>query len=93
MVGFKLISWAYELGVKHERARIAAALSNELAFADRHERNVMARLNARPNPETEIREKIDLEATNKIRAMIHHLFHSEGEWVAGKSIMFPEEDK
>lgn len=92
----KLVKWAYSLGVRNERHRIAQYLSS--AQAKRFER-----MNDRFGYDSPIESKKD--ATEKAKRqselkkavdqqvidIIDGLFHGEDKYERGASVMFPDE--
>lgn len=99
---FKAFKWAYDMGVRQERVRIAAQLQEV-------KRQLDVRLNDHnyqmQRPVTDKKELAERENQRKqynevryatdtrVRDIIDKLFEAQWEQSWGRSIMFPEEKK
>lgn len=91
-MGLNVIKWAYNLGVKHERQRIAAAMRHEAVCLDRREQAHFDYARER-NGDVEERMKIDLAVLHKLKRFIDHMFEENGQYVPGESVMFPNKEE
>ena len=96
----KLVKWAYKLGVRNERHRIAAYLQSAqekrsydiYSFEDDMRRNPIesnADANKRQVAKRERKAEVDKEIIN----IIQYMFHGEEKYERGTSVMFPDEDE
>lgn len=94
----KALKWVYELGIRHERVRIASHLHLHATGA----RNSNSVLNdmfreemSKPKPNKKRLERLDFErvVNHRIEEIINDMFQNNGQWIDGASIMFPEEKK
>lgn len=94
----KLVKWAYSLGVRNERHRIAAFL--QAAQARRYDAMSRFEEDLRENP---VSSKQDAKARNiekrahqkdidrAVVDIIETIFHGEEKYERGASVMFPDE--
>lgn len=93
----RVIKWAYNLGVRNERHRIATYLSSAqgqkydaMRVFDEEMRNDPVRSNKdakKRSIEKRIQQKaVDREVVN----IIDSIFHSQEKYVRGESVMFPD---
>lgn len=92
----KLVKWAYDLGVRHERVRIASHLQlhstgarNNLNAMDDMFREEMSR--SKPNKNRLQRLEFDKAVNHRIEEIIQDMYQSTGDWKPGASIMFPDD--
>jgi len=92
----KLVKWAYDLGIRHERVRIAAHLQvhstnagNSISAMDDMFREEMSK--SKPNKNRLQRLEFDKAVNHRVREMITDMFHDNGQYVYGNSIMFPDD--
>lgn len=94
----RVIKWAYNLGVRNERHRIAGYLSN--AKGQRYDRLSLFEEELRVSPvqseKDAINRNIELRqkqavVDNEVIDIISGLFHSEEKYERGASFMFPNE--
>lgn len=95
---FKTLKWVYGLGVTQERQRIAAHLERAGYGARTEAGHISDMLNSNQDIKafkTERLRKMEFnQAINeRIGVIIDGIFRSEGQWVGGKSILYPEEKK
>lgn len=88
----KALKWAYTLGVRQERIRIAAHLTNQQGSRQMAE----ARHLEQARNETKQSKKDRAMWNAAVDAEIQHLIReilepNSGEWNPGKSIMFPDD--
>lgn len=88
----KLLKWAYSLGVRNERQRIATYLSNVQAqaidrFNDPFREDVIN--SKKVNENKKLKKAVD----SRIIDIISELFRGEERYQRGASVMFPEEEK
>lgn len=99
MVG--VLKWVYELGVKHERRRVAAYLRNTQAFkwqeVDRMERQMASIFDSSKTTKLSEAEKQQLmqriAVERAVEEIIASIFRSQDQYVPGPSVMFPEGEK
>lgn len=94
----RLVKWAYSLGVRNERHRIAAYLQS--AQANRYDRMSAFEDELRHHP---VESKKDAEKRNiekrahqkdidrAVVDIIEAIFHGEQKYERGASVMFPDE--
>lgn len=92
----KALKWVYDLGKRHERIRIASELHlhstsarNTVGVANDMFREEMSK--SRPNKKRLERLEFEVAVSGRVDEIIQELFHSQGEWVYGTSIMFPDD--
>lgn len=94
----KLAKWAYDLGIRHERVRLAAHLQLHSTGA----RNSVNTINdmfseemskSKPNKNRLQRMEFDRAVNHRIGEIIQDMFQDTGGYyVSGTSIMFPDDD-
>lgn len=93
----KMLKWAYDLGIRHERVRISAHLQvhstgarNRLDVVDDMFRAEMSK----PKPNQKRLERFEFEkaVNHRVEEIIQDMFQSNDTWIAGASIMFPEDE-
>ncbi len=95
----RLVKWAYDLGVRQERHRIASELQLQQQRSQNFNRVALGILHdPESGMETSKKRKQRLElqiaVNDRIQEIINDMFRSEGEmYIPGSSIMFPEENK
>lgn len=91
----RLVKWAYDLGIRHERVRIAAHLQAHAQGA-RVQHSVMDDMfreeMSRPKPNKKRLERLEFDraVARQVDELIQDIFHPKGEWQPVASIMFPE---
>jgi hypothetical protein len=93
-MGLRIAKWAYDLGVKHERARVAGLLQERL-------HNNWSYINTANNlmydPEAKLsnnrKEKLTkrVELTGAVNAIIDDIMRRDEHYVSMGSALFPEE--
>lgn len=91
----KLVKWAYKLGVRNERQRIATYLSSVQAEAmDRFNDpfGYQSPIESKKDAKEKYQRKIDLKKAvdQRIIDIISELFIGEERYQRGASVMFPE---
>lgn len=96
----RLVKWAYKLGVKNERHRIAQYLSSAQARRYDNMRAFEEELGMRPVDSKADAAKRNIEKRERQAAVdreviniINGIFHGEEKYERGASFMFPEEEK
>lgn len=92
-MGLKVLKWAYNLGVEHERKRIAAVLQNEADMVGQRHNELYRELNKHPDEPSREEISANLAVTEKVRLLINNLFYAQDQYIPGASIMFPKEEK
>ena len=92
----KLAKWAYSLGVKQERVRIARALEGELhlqrmSLSIGHD--MYSDKSSNMTEKRKSRLKQDLEVGERVGAIVEAIMRPNQEYVPGASVMFPNNDK
>jgi len=91
---FKALKWAYNIGVRQERVRIAAQLqlrANELHYQIEMDLDVLRDSTERtPRKSTKERLKFQIAVNGRVKSIINELFTPKGEWINDESIMFPD---
>lgn len=88
----KLVKWAYDLGIRHERIRIASHLQAK-AHQSGLNRDVvldMLRENAKMPKKRAERLDFEIAVSNRVEEIINEMFDSQGDWRPGASLMFPD---
>lgn len=91
----KTLKWIYDLGVRQERVRIASHLQMHSIGAS-NSRDIASALFAeemsKPKPNIKLLDRLNFEnaVNQKVEEIIQEIFQSNGEWVSGNSIMFPD---
>lgn len=92
----KTLRWVYDLGIRHERVRIASHLQihatgarNSNSVLDDMFREEMSK--SKPNKKRLERFDFERAVNHRIEEIIQDMFHDNGQWVAGASIMFPDD--
>lgn len=94
-MGLSVLKWVYELGVKHERHRIASYLKLQERMAFRAQADAYDELKAQHMPpKSKQAKEWELAVNGAVEDIIRGLFtESHGEYVPGESIMFPKGEK
>lgn len=95
----RLVKWAYKLGVRNERHRIAGFLANAQANKWDGIRGMEAELGIiRDRDESGTKEEVEakrlqqkIAVDREVIDIIDALFHGEEKYERGASFMFPEE--
>lgn len=93
----RLAKWAYDLGVRQERVRIASHLQVHAQGA-RVSNNAMDNMfreeatKKRPNKGKLSQIEFDRAVQSRVEIIIEDIFNPKGDWVPGASIMFPDDD-
>lgn len=90
-MGLSVLKWVYELGVKHERNRIAAYLRHSQPLRDPYEieRRVLGANPQLTPTEAKRRAQWQYEVDMGVNSIIDGLFNAEEKYVRGESVMFP----
>lgn len=92
----RALKWAYDLGVRQERIRIASHLQL-YAQGARHSRDAFDSMireeleNDKPNKSRAEKLKFNREIQARISNIVEDLFSPKGEWKPGASLMFPDD--
>lgn len=89
----KLLKWAYDLGVRQERVRIASHL-RLMSTENRSRLNILDEMMSIPiasKKEISERQHQDFERAirHEVQEIIDAITEARGDWVPGASIMFP----
>lgn len=92
---FKILKWAYDMGVRQERVRIAAQLQlrvSSLQNATDFNYDILRNITDNTVKKT-AKEKIkfNIAVHNKVKSIINEIFTPKGEWINDESIMFPND--
>ena len=97
---FKVLKWAYDMGVRQERVRIAAQLQMRVS-ALHYEResdldvlrdaNVLRSTERTPSKSTKEKLKFQIAVNGQVKSIINEMFTPKGEWINDESIMFPND--
>lgn len=96
----KAFKWAYDLGIRHERVRIAAHLQLEAQRAtnsmdrDIDFMRVMAE-SPKIQVKKSVKEKLDfnIAVNNRVQTIIQDMFKQSNDyWIPGASVMFPDDN-
>lgn len=93
----RTFKWVYELGIRHERIRIAAHLQVQAQSA-RTSSNIMDDMlrdqhsKTRPKKRAVERLEFDMAVNHRVEAIINDMFDSKGDWIPSASIMFPDDN-
>ena len=92
---FKALKWAYDMGVRQERVRIAAQLQlrvSSLQNATDFNYDILRNITDKPVQKT-AKEKIkfNIAVHNQVKSIINEIFTPKGEWINDESIMFPND--
>lgn len=89
---FKVLKWAYSLGVKHERERVAALIQAEAVRVGRRESDIF---NTFRNDEVPKAKEEELRVQGKVyqaaTRLINNLFEPTEYEVSRASLMFPDD--
>lgn len=93
----RTLKWIYDLGIRHERVRVASHLQIQ-STGVRNSNTVMEDMfreemsKKRPN-KTQL-ERLDFQkaVNHRIEEIIQDMFHDEGQYISGASIMFPDDN-
>lgn len=96
----QIIRWAYRLGVRNERHRIASFLSSassnyshSVSMFERELREDPVR-SERDAKKRDIENRaIESRVNSKVINIIDQLFHAEDKYERGASVMFPDEEE
>lgn len=91
----KALKWAYDLGVRQERVRIASHLQMESQQARASNDTMIGMLRGEdqpaPNQKRKERLEIAVKVNDRIQNIIDNLFYPKGEWTPPASLMFPDD--
>jgi len=92
---FKVLKWAYDMGVRQERVRIAAQLQmrvSALHYQRKMDLDVLRDSTERtPRKPTKERLKFQIAVSDQVKSIINEMFTPKGEWINDESIMFPND--
>lgn len=93
----RTLKWTYELGVKHERQRIARALEAQANML-RHEievTGVMIQNYKDPNVKNARKRRLEFKqaVTARVKDIVDEIFTPQHEYSSYFSLMFPDEEK
>jgi len=92
---FKVLKWAYDMGVRQERVRIAAHLQmrvSALHYERESNYDILGDLTERiPRKSTKERLKFQIAVSDQVKSIINEMFTPKGEWINDESIMFPND--
>lgn len=94
---FKSLKFLYDLGIRHERIRIAAHLQHRLDMVSNSIDRDMDIMRAIPDNHSKqsksAHEKIQFKraVNNHVQAIINEIFNAQGDWIPGASLMFPDD--
>ena len=92
---FKALKWAYDIGVRQERVRIAAQLqmrASALHYETESNYDLLRDSTKRtPSKSTKERLNFQIAVNNRVKSIINEMFTPKGEWINDESIMFPNE--
>lgn len=89
----RALKWAYDLGVRQERVRIASHLEMVRSGAVVSQEGFRNMLNEDPSM-TKTRKdrlKFNMAVSQKVEQIISDIFRDDGQWVPGSSLMFPDD--
>lgn len=96
----KMLKWAYDLGIRHERVRIASHLQLESTRAHNsmdRDMEFMRVMNESPKIKVSksAKEKLDfnIAVNHRVQQIIQNMFESSPDkWIPGASVMFPDDE-
>jgi len=94
----RALKWAFDIGVRQERVRIAAYLQHEGEVAA-HERDrameILSRASEVGTVKKSHQEKMQftIAVNNRVQQIIQGIFDSSQDWIPGASVMYPEDKK
>lgn len=94
----RALKWAYDLGIRHERVRIASHLQVRTSHLQDSRDTAMDMLSRnadmkRPSKTTAQRLEFKIAVEDRVREIVNELFEDHnGQWVAGASVMFPDDE-
>lgn len=92
----RLAKWAYDLGIRHERVRIAAHLQAQVQGARLSNETIGGMFDEeltkkRPNKNRVQRLEFERAVNHRIQEVIDEMFNPRGEWTPPASTMFPDD--
>jgi hypothetical protein len=93
----RALKWAYDLGIRHERVRIASHLQVRASHLLDSRDTALSMLSnnadlKRPNKNTAKKLEFKIAVEDQVRDLIHEMFTDNGHYVSGASIMFPDDE-
>lgn len=92
----KTLKWVYDLGIRHERTRIASHL-RVASTATMTNREIMTDMldeemtRGKPSKKRKERLEFDIAVNHKVLDIINDMFDAKGDWIPGASLMFPDD--
>lgn len=92
----RALKWAYDIGVRQERTRIAAQLQGRqqgARFEEDMMQDMLRRELDRPKPRKHIAERLEFQkaVVHRVDQIIDEIFRPNGEYIP-TSVMFPERE-
>lgn len=90
---YKVLKWVYNLGIRHERARIDNALRVELSQIHKRQADLYVQMRkSRDNEEETRRVWLEQELTERAQKFIDSIYSPQEDTRYYTSIMFPGDD-
>lgn len=92
----KLVKWAYDLGVRHERARIANFLELESQRSSSNRNSIDQKMNeiatSKKDYANKKRKKLEISfaVEQRVEQIIQAIFYEQSDWTSRGSVIFPE---
>lgn len=92
----KTLKWIYDLGIRHERVRIASHLqlaSQQARTSNESMMDMMRDLGEKKfSKKRSERLEFNVAVNDRVQVIIQDMFQTSDTWVSGASIMFPDDE-